>query len=84
MFDKGEPHDGWPDSARRKGNQAMKLKDRLMREAEYDRGIEEYRSEFDVLTVEANDTYLRARLEAWIDCIRDEWECVDTLGTDGA
>jgi transposase-like protein len=178
-----KPSDGWPASARRKGNRAMQEKYRLMREAEYERGLEEYReflqvptfrdfvtlfltegykrsrntvsiansdpaavrlakawlsrlsrnsiryslqyhadqdlasitgfwaaelgiepseihlqrksnssglaartwrSEYGVLTVEASDTYLRARLQAWMDCIRDEWESADTLDRDGA
>jgi hypothetical protein len=26
-----------------------------------------------VLTVATNDTYLRARLQAWIDRIREDW-----------
>lgn len=43
-----------------------------------------WRSQHGVLTVEANDTYLRARLQSWMDCIRDEWELADTLGRDGA
>jgi hypothetical protein len=43
-----------------------------------------WRSRYGVLTVEANDTYLRARLQAWMDCIRDDWEVADTLGRDGA
>jgi hypothetical protein len=32
-----------------------------------------WRSRYGVLTVTANDTSLRARLEAWMDCLRDEW-----------
>jgi hypothetical protein len=32
-----------------------------------------WRSEHGVLTVCANDTALRARLQAWIDRVRDEW-----------
>jgi hypothetical protein len=43
-----------------------------------------WRSQYGVLTVAANDTYLRARLQAWMDCIRDDWEHADTLGRDGA
>jgi transposase-like protein len=167
-----QPNDGWPASARRKGNRAMQEKYRLMREAEYERGLEEYmefvcvptfrdfvtmyiaegykrdrntvslansdptvirlattwmrrlsrrpvdyhfqyhadqdpdalrafwgrelcvapdsirpqrkanssqlatrvwRCEHGVLTVRVSDTYLRARLQAWMDCLRDEW-----------
>jgi len=166
------PNNGWPASARRKGNRAMEQKYRLMREAEYERGLEEYREflqvptfrdfvtmyiaegykrdrntvsvansdpavirlatewirrlsrrrvtfsfqyhadqdpialqafwgrevdvdpesirpqrksnssqlgtrvwrcEHGVIAVRAGDTYLRARLEAWMDCLRDEW-----------
>jgi excisionase family DNA binding protein len=33
----------------------------------------EWRSAHGVLSVHANDTYLRARLQAWIDQLRDEW-----------
>jgi hypothetical protein len=33
----------------------------------------QWRSRYGVLTVRANDTYLRARLQAWMDCIRAEW-----------
>jgi hypothetical protein len=32
-----------------------------------------WRSEFGVMTVCTHDTYLRARLEAWMDCLRREW-----------
>jgi excisionase family DNA binding protein len=32
-----------------------------------------WRSKWGVLTVGANDTYLRARLQAWMDRIADEW-----------
>jgi len=32
-----------------------------------------WRSEYGVLTVCVNDTALRARLQAWIDRIRDDW-----------
>ena len=32
-----------------------------------------WRSRYGVLTVWAGDTLLRARLQAWIDCTRDEW-----------
>lgn len=32
-----------------------------------------WRSQYGVLTVSAGDTYLRARLQAWIDCLRHQW-----------
>jgi hypothetical protein len=32
-----------------------------------------WRSRYGVLTVVVHDTYLRARLQAWIDRIRDDW-----------
>ena len=32
-----------------------------------------WRCEYGVLSVRTSDTYLRARLEAWMDCLRDEW-----------
>jgi transcriptional regulator with XRE-family HTH domain len=32
-----------------------------------------WRCEHGVIAVRANDTCLRARLEAWMDCLRDEW-----------
>lgn len=32
-----------------------------------------WRSQWGVLTVGANDTQLRARLQAWMDCVQDEW-----------
>ena len=32
-----------------------------------------WRSRHGVLTVCANDTYLRARLQAWIDCVQAAW-----------
>lgn len=37
-----KPHATWPESARRKGNGAMQRKYRLLREAAYDEGIEEF------------------------------------------
>jgi hypothetical protein len=43
-----------------------------------------WRSEYGVLTVAAGDTYLRARLQAWMECIQDEWACADTLDRVGA
>jgi hypothetical protein len=33
----------------------------------------EWRSRHGVVSVRANDTYLRARLEAWMDRLRSEW-----------
>ena len=33
-----------------------------------------WRSRYGVMTVRVNDTYLRARLQAWIDHIRDDWD----------
>jgi hypothetical protein len=32
-----------------------------------------WRSRYGVLAVTVNDTYLRARLQAWIDCVRADW-----------
>jgi len=32
-----------------------------------------WRSRHGVLAVGSNDTNLRARLEAWMDCLREEW-----------
>jgi hypothetical protein len=32
-----------------------------------------WRSQYGVLTVRVGDTYLRARLQAWMDCQRKEW-----------
>jgi hypothetical protein len=32
-----------------------------------------WRSQFGVVTVCANDTYLRARLEAWMECLKKDW-----------
>ena len=32
-----------------------------------------WRSEHGVLTVATNDTYFRARLQAWVDCLRRRW-----------
>jgi transcriptional regulator with XRE-family HTH domain len=42
-----------------------------------------WRSVHGVLTVATNDTYLRARLQAWIDRIRDEWG-LDSATSHGA
>ncbi len=42
-----------------------------------------WRSEYGVLSVEVNDTLLRARLQAWIDRIREEWG-LDSAGHYGA
>lgn len=41
-----------------------------------------WRSKHGVLTVRACDTMLRARLEAWIDCVRESW--LYTRDQDGA
>jgi hypothetical protein len=32
-----------------------------------------WRSKYGVLTVRSADTYFRARLQAWIDCLRETW-----------
>jgi hypothetical protein len=32
-----------------------------------------WRSEHGVLTVRTSDTYFRAELQAWVDCVRDSW-----------
>lgn len=32
-----------------------------------------WRCEYGVLTIRTNDTYFRARLQAWIDCLRMQW-----------
>lgn len=32
-----------------------------------------WRSEHGVLTIRVCDTLLRARLQAWIDCLREQW-----------
>jgi hypothetical protein len=32
-----------------------------------------WRCRYGVLTISAADTYLRARLQAWIDCLQREW-----------
>lgn len=32
-----------------------------------------WRSEFGVLSVGTSDTDLRSRLEAWMDCVKEEW-----------
>jgi hypothetical protein len=32
-----------------------------------------WRSKHGVLTVATNDTYFRARLQAWVDCLRQRW-----------
>jgi hypothetical protein len=32
-----------------------------------------WRSRHGVLTITANDTYFRARLEAWMDCVKEQW-----------
>ena len=62
-----KPNTGWPESARRKGNRAMQRKYRLIREAEYERGLEEY-TEFlavptfrDFVTLFLTEGYKRSR-----------------------
>jgi transposase-like protein len=42
-----------------------------------------WRSAHGVLTVVVNDTYLRARLQAWIDRVRDDWR-LDSAAESGA
>jgi hypothetical protein len=37
-----------------------------------------WRSEHGVLQVRTSDTYLRAELQAWMDCVQDEW--LDSIG----
>jgi hypothetical protein len=32
-----------------------------------------WRSRYGVLTVTANDTLFRARLQAWMDCLQERW-----------
>jgi transcriptional regulator with XRE-family HTH domain len=32
-----------------------------------------WRSKYGVLTIRTGDTYFRAELQAWMDCLRDEW-----------
>jgi hypothetical protein len=39
-----------------------------------------WRSQFGVMTVGVNDTYLRARLEAWMDRLKREWLDSPRLG----
>ena len=39
-----------------------------------------WRSQFGVMTVCVSDTYLRARLEAWMDCLKREWLDSPRLG----
>jgi len=40
----------------------------------------EFRSRNGVLTVRTNDTYFRARLEAWVDLLKEEWLHSMTIG----
>lgn len=42
-----------------------------------------WRSQYGVLTVSVNDTLLRARLQAWIDRVREDW-ALDSAGAIGA
>lgn len=37
-----------------------------------------WRSRHGVMTIRTNDTYFRARLQAWVDCLRSEW--LDSAG----
>jgi hypothetical protein len=37
-----------------------------------------WRSRYGVLTVVCHDTLLRARLEAWMDCLREAWLGLDS------
>jgi hypothetical protein len=39
-----------------------------------------WRCRYGVLTVRVGDTYLRARLEAWMDCLKGEWLDSEALG----
>lgn len=38
-----------------------------------------WRSRHGVLTVGTNDTYFRARLQAWMDCLRESWAYTDAV-----
>jgi hypothetical protein len=38
-----------------------------------------WRSRYGVLTIHVGDTALRARLQGWIDCLREQW--LDSPGT---
>ena len=42
-----------------------------------------WRSAHGVMSVTVSDTYLRARLQAWIDCVRASWR-LDSAGPIGA
>jgi transcriptional regulator with XRE-family HTH domain len=47
---------------------------RLQRKSNSGRlGGRHWRSQYGVLTVTADDTLLRARLQGWIDCVREQW-----------
>jgi hypothetical protein len=51
---------------------------RLQRKSNSGRlGGRTWRSRYGVLTVRACDTLLRARLQAWMDCVQEQW--VDSL-----
>ncbi len=43
-------------------------------------GGRNWRSQYGVLTVTAGDTMLRARLQAWMDCLREQWLDSPTRG----
>jgi hypothetical protein len=32
-----------------------------------------WRSRYGVMSIRTNDTYFRSELQAWMDCVRDEW-----------
>jgi excisionase family DNA binding protein len=39
-----------------------------------------WRSRYGVLTVVCRDTYFRARLQAWMDCVKDDWLHSEAVG----
>ena len=39
-----------------------------------------WRSRYGVCTVRTNDTYFRARLQAWMDCLKGEWLDSEAVG----
>jgi hypothetical protein len=39
-----------------------------------------WRSRYGVLTVTCSDTYLRSRMQAWMDCLREQWLDSATAG----
>lgn len=38
----------------------------------------QWRSQYGVLTIAANDTYLRAKIQAWMDFLKDSWNSCET------